>query len=145
MSGILQKGFNARLSGAAAFTALARLRIGWPHELIAAPTASATPLVTVFVPNRYRLSSEPARIEVQTDIWEWPEPTAAKTRGLVKVDAIDEVMQELLGEEDGSAVSWQYTPPGGDPVIITCACMEGSDPPEKGLLRRRRLWEVAFG
>jgi hypothetical protein len=142
--GLLQEAFVARLKNASAFTALGALKHGWPRQLIDTPTKDATPLTTWFVATVHRLSAVPGRIEIQTDTWEWPAEAAG--RGLARLRAIDQVMQGLLGEMDGGAVSWEHTPAaGGDPVTVTCACIDGGDPPEKGLLRRRRVWEVAFG
>jgi hypothetical protein len=140
----LELGFVDRLEGAAAFTALIqKFAHGWPKALLEKPVQQAFPRVTWFTPGRVSLSnSAPSLLEIQTDIWVW---RSESDGGLATLNAIDQAMLDLLGNED-SAVTFPFTLTVDDVDItyyLSCACIDASDPPEGLLLRRRRLWQVA--
>ena len=113
-----------------------RLYRGWPLALLQKPINIELPRVTFFVAARLPVTGDPEQIRLQSDIWVWPDVGGAMSR----VDAIDARMMELLG---GAGAETWFDPDKS--AWISSAMIDGSDPPESVLLRRRRLWQVAPG
>lgn len=140
----LDVGWANRLSADATFASLVgldtagavRLYRGWPLKLLSKPINEDLPRVTFFVTTRQPVTGDPKQIRLQSDIWVWPDVGGAMTL----VDQIDERMLELLGGDGATTWFDSY-----QPAWISSAMIDGSDPPETILLRRRRLWQLAPG
>lgn len=138
---MLELAFVHRLKDDEEFSSLTRLKYGWPKELLEKPTKAGLPVVTWFVPSRVRLgNTEPGHLEIQTDVWVWPDDQSG---GREQLNAIDNCMMRLLGNE--TALTWEASwldETTSFAIAASSVCIDAGDPPEK-LLRRRRLWQVA--
>lgn len=115
-----------------------KLLRGWPAKVIQQPSRNALPIVTYLRATQYTLGTDPPRLDIQSDIWCWPDPAG---EGIDQLNAIDNAMLALLTDGD-SAVRWRDDELEID---VTCVCTDANEPQENGLLRRRRIWELAVG
>lgn len=113
-----------------------RVRREWPHSLLERPAASnATPLLTWFVATPVRLSMEPEKARIQTDLWVFPPNDG--TGPTIRAN-LDSRALEVFGVE--SPVAWYDTTLD---QWLSAVWVDASDPQEDRFLRRRRDWEVA--
>lgn len=136
----LEQGLFARLNTDATLLSLSvDVRRERMTKVVDNPLAPEMPVLTFWPVARVQLSGEPPHLIVQTDIWVWD---TDDVDGSATLTSIDNALLASL-ENDGSARTWAYTRGAVTDHISTVQHEPAKDIPEKNMLRRRRLWQVA--